>query len=120
VVFATLLVMAGVPAGTAEKLTLRVSPRVSAEPALVRVRATIEKDSENRALAIVAESREYYRSSVVQLEGDRAARITVIEFRRLPAGDYEVSAELFGADGTVRAVVRHSILVSERSSEASP
>jgi hypothetical protein len=82
------------PLDAGERLKMRVSPAVSFAPATVMVRATIEANRENRAIQIVVESAEFYRSSEIQLDGDRAPRTTVVEFRSLPGGAYEVTAVL--------------------------
>src|SRR5947209_5379483 len=97
-----LLTATAMPARAGERITLRVSPAVAFAPANLVVRATVEADAENRAIAIVAESRDFYRSSEIQLEGEKAARTSTFEFRSLPPGTYEVRATLFGADGQQR------------------
>jgi hypothetical protein len=99
-----------VGAGGPERLTMRVSPSVAFAPANLAVRTTILADAGNRAVEIVAESQDFYRSSEIQLEGDRAPRTTVFEFRSLPPGTYEVKAVLRGADGE-RASVRQQVNV---------
>ena len=99
------------PIGAGERITMKVSPAVSFAPANLVVRATIGADADNRAVEIVAESPDFYRSSEIQLEGDRAARTTTFEFRSLPPGTYEVRAKLFGADGQQRAAVRQQVNV---------
>ena len=57
----------------------------------------------------LAESVDFYRSSEIQLEGDKAPRTNMFEFRSLPPGTYEVHAHLIGADGQQRAAVRQQI-----------
>jgi hypothetical protein len=99
------------PVGAGERITLKVSPAVSFAPANLVVRATVEADADNRAIEIVAESQDFYRSSEIQLEGDKAARTSTFEFRSLPPGTYEVRAKLFGADGQTRAAVRQQVNV---------
>ena len=99
------------PLGAGERITMKVSPAVAFAPANLVVRATIEVDAENRSVEIVAESPDFYRSSEIQLEGERAARTTTFEFRSLPPGTYEVRAKLFGADGQQRAAVRQQVNV---------
>ena len=91
-------------------MTIRVSPAVSFAPANLIVRATIEVDPDNRAVQIVAESPEFYRSSEIPLNGDRAPRTTMFEFRSLPPGVYEVKATLRGTSGE-RASVRQQVNV---------
>ena len=99
-----------VGAGERERLTLRVSPAVSFAPANLVVRATIASDADNRAVEIVAESEDFYRSSEIQLDGDRAPRTSLFEFRSLPPGVYEVKATLRGTSGE-RASVRQQVNV---------
>ena len=90
---------------------LKVSPAVSFAPANLVIRAMVAADDQNRFIEITAESDDFYRSSEIQLEGDRAARTTTFEFRSLPQGTYEVRAKLFGADGQQRATVRQQVNV---------
>jgi hypothetical protein len=97
--FAAGVLAAGVPSSAAERLSLRVSPAVAMAPATLRVRATVEPKYENRSIQIIAESEEFYRSSEVSLEGDRAPRTNLLEFRGLPAGAYQVRAILKGVSG---------------------
>ena len=109
--FGILLVTATLPARAGDRMTLRVSPAVAFAPANLRVRTMIEADARNRAVEIVAESPEFYRSSEIQLDGENAPRTTTFEFRSLPPGMYEVKATLFGSDGAARATVRHQMNV---------
>jgi hypothetical protein len=109
--FGVLLVTFVMPVGAGEKMTVRVSPAVAFAPANLIVRAHIEADAQNRAVEIVAESTEFYRSSEIQLDGENAPRTNTFEFRSLPPGNYEVTATLLGAGGSPRASVRQSINV---------
>jgi hypothetical protein len=93
------------------RMTLKVSPVVGFAPVNLIVRASIVADADNRAMEIVAESRDFYRSSTVQLEGEKAPRTSQFEFRSLPSGVYEVRANLFGSNGTPRASIRQQINV---------
>jgi hypothetical protein len=109
------MVMAGavIPLGAHEpdRLALRVTPAIGFAPANVSVRAMIQADPENRSIEIVADSDEFYRSSAIQLEGDKAPHTSTFEFRSLPPGEYEVRAVLTGTDGRPRATVRQTIIV---------
>ena len=109
--FGILVTTATLPAGAAERITMRVSPSISFAPANLIVRATIEADAENRSVLIVAESADFYRSSEIQLDGDHAPRTNMLEFRSLPPGRYEVRAALLGPGGEHRALVRQQISV---------
>jgi hypothetical protein len=103
--------MATLPLGAGERITMKVSPAVAFAPANLIVRAMIVADADNRAVEIVAESQDFYRSSMVQLDGENAARTTNFEFRSLPPGTYEVRAHLLGPRGEQRATVRQQINV---------
>jgi len=105
------LLMATVPVCARDPLTVRVSPAVCFAPANLVVRTTIEADSTNRSIEIVAESPDFYRSSQIELDGDKAPRTTTFEFRSLPSGTYEVKATLTGRDGKPRAFVSKEVNV---------
>lgn len=98
------------PAGAGDKLTMKVSPAIAFAPANLVVRAYVTADPDNRAISVVAESDDFYRSSEVQLDGDKAPRTNVFEFRSLPTGTYQVSAMLIGTNGQ-RALVRSQLNV---------
>jgi hypothetical protein len=99
------------PLGAAgpELLSMRVSPTVAFAPASVIVRAIVEAHDRNRAIEIIAESEQFYRSSEVPLEGDRAPRVSQFEFRGLPGGAYAVVAILKGVNDEIIAVRRGAI-----------
>jgi len=109
--FGILLLTLTLPLGAGERLTLRVSPAVAFAPANMIVRTMIEANAQNRAVAIVADSTEFYRSSEIQLDGEHAPRTTTFEFRSLPPGTYEVTATLIGSDGSALATVRQQMNV---------
>jgi hypothetical protein len=98
----------------AERLDLRVSPTVSMAPASVIVRAIVEHDAENRELEIVADSLDFYRRTVVELDGEEAPKTTELKLVDIPRGEYEVSATLYTAHGT-RMTVRRSVMVMAQS-----
>lgn len=99
------------PLGASGPLLLKVTPNVAMAPATVRVLATIEPDAQNRMVEIVAESDDFYRSSQIQLEGDRARRTSLIELRSLPAGAYDVKVTLKGPGNATRAAIRQRVQI---------
>lgn len=109
--FGILMLTCTLPLGAGERITLKVSPAVAFAPANLVVRATILADADNRAVEIVAESDDFYRSSEIQLEGEKAARTSVFEFRSLPPGTYDVRASLLGTNGQKRAMIRQQVNV---------
>jgi hypothetical protein len=98
-------IIAVLPAGGAEPMTLSVTPAQSFAPATVRVRARIEPRAENRRLALVADGPNFYRSSEFQLDGEHGPKTVELYFSNLPGGDYEIYAVLSDSSGRQRAVV---------------
>lgn len=99
-----------------EKLSLRVTPNVSSAPSNVIVKATIAKDAANRWLSIEADSGTFYRSSAIQLDGDKAPTVTEIRLSNLPSGEYHVSAVLKNNLGE-ETIVRRTVIVLSRFAE---
>jgi hypothetical protein len=95
----------------ANPLTMTVSPVQSFAPTNLTIRVRVEPDADNRALEVVAESGEYYRSSLIQLDGADAPLTTSLEIRNLPGGSYDVRCVLFNAAGRERAAVRTQVIV---------
>ena len=106
------------PLGAAAPLAIKVSPTVSFAPAQFFVQAHVQIDRENRALEIVADSPDYYRSSTIQLNGQEAPLTTLVELRNVPRGEYEVTARLYGLSGRPRAEVHQHIAVLGQPSDA--
>lgn len=99
-----------------EKLSLRVTPNVSSAPSNVIAIATIAKDAANRWLTIAAESGAFYRSSSIQLDGDKAPTVTEVRLSNLPGGEYAVSAVLKNNLGE-ETMVRRTVIVLSRFGE---
>jgi hypothetical protein len=106
-----LLLSSTVSAGPIEKLTLAASPVSSFAPAHLVVRVHVTPDPANRALEVIAESSDYFRSSRIPLDGVEAPRTVTLEFRGLPGGDYAVRGTLIDSSGRERATARQQVLV---------
>jgi len=106
-----LLVAATRPTGAGERMIIKVTPAVAFAPANLVVRAVVEADADNRAIAVVAESEDFYRSSEIQLDGDHAPRTNTFEFRSLPPGSYSVKAVLMGRGSEPRVTLRQQVNV---------
>ena len=116
-VFATSgLLFAGGETAATEKLSLRVTPNVSSAPSNVIVKATVAKNADNRWLHIEADSGSFYRSSAIQLDGDKAPAVTEIRLSNLPSGEYAVSAVLRTSLGE-EITVRRTVIVLSRFGE---
>jgi hypothetical protein len=94
-----------------EPLTIAVSPVHSFAPTNLTVRVHVEPDAGNRALEVVAESGEYYRSSLIQLDGAEAPRTISFEIRNLPVGDYDVRGALINSAGRERSAAHKKVIV---------
>src|SRR6267142_546571 len=84
--------------GANQPVTMKISPAVSFAPANLIIRTRLEPHVNNRAMEVIAESADFYRSSAMELAGDRAPRTLTFEFRGLPPGEYEVTAAVIGTD----------------------
>jgi len=107
---ALLLVALG-PVSTEDAVSVTVSPEVAFEPAWVTVRVYAEPQEDYRVLEVVTESELFYRSSRLQLEGERASRASEFRYRGLPAGEYDIRATILGNDGKERAVAHARLKV---------
>lgn len=103
--------LSAVPINANNPLTMVVSPVRSFAPMNLTIRVQVEPDADNRALEVVTESGDYYRSSRIQLDGAEAPRTISLEIRNLPSGDYEVRGALINSAGRERTVVRKQIEV---------
>ena len=68
--------------------------------------AGVEASEDNRALEVVAQSSDFFRSSRIELEGRDAPPLSVFQYPNLPPGLHEVSAFLIGTNGQRAAVSR--------------
>src|ERR1051325_2287632 len=99
VVMCALFAAMGWPAAAGDALTARVRPRIGAALSDVVIQAIIEPNALNRWVTFAADSKDFYTSSLTELDGDRAPRIMEMRFRTLPEGSYEVRVTLYGTDG---------------------
>jgi hypothetical protein len=109
--FVGLVIASAGPLGADARLSIKVSPAVAFAPANLTMRTMVAPDSRNRMLQIVAESDDYYRSSDIQLDGERSARTTIVYFPSLPSGVYRVSASLRGEGGEELALTHYDVTV---------
>lgn len=110
-----LLIATGQTAAS-EKLTVRVTPNVSSAPSTVVVRAYVTPNAGNRTLMVEADSGSFYRSSEIQLDGDKAPTLTEFRLASLPSGEYTVTAMLVDNKGA-ETMVRKTVLVLSRFGE---
>ena len=106
-----LLLMAALSVNAGERLTIAVSPLQSFAPTNLIVRIHVAPDADTRALEVTAESGEYFRSSLIPLDGKEAPRTVAVELRGLPGGDYQVRGTLVDNAGRPRASVSQQVIV---------
>jgi hypothetical protein len=106
-----LIVAAATASRASESVTIRVSPAIAFAPADLVIRTNIEPNGHNRGLAIVADSNSFYRSSSIQLDGDRAPKTTTVTFHSVPAGEYDITASVIGPDGHSTAQAHTAVMI---------
>jgi hypothetical protein len=106
--FSFLVITAASAVDAGECLKMKVSPQQALAPVNLRVSVRIEPNADNRALMIVADGSEFFRSSEIPLEGDRAPRVFYVEYPNVPSGDYDVTSVLVNSMGRERATVHQT------------
>ena len=92
-------------------LHVRISPTMAHAPADLYIYVSVARRPDNRLLRVSAESDDFFRSSETQLDGEYSARLTVVRFRELPPGDYEIRAELIVSTGRTVDTAKRSVEV---------
>jgi hypothetical protein len=92
-------------------LHVRISPTMAHAPADLYIYVSVARRPDNRLLRVSAESDDFFRSSETQLDGEHSARVTVVRFRELPAGDYQIRAELVVSTGRTVDTAKRSVEV---------
>lgn len=108
----SLLVATSIPAVDAGQcMTMKVTPHQALAPVNLRVSVRIEPHADNRGLMIVADGADFYRSSQITLEGERAPRVVNVEYPNVPGGNYDVTGVLLNSLGEERATVHQVAIV---------
>ena len=95
------LVITGGSVRAGEMVEIRLRGHYYAEPATVRVTVAVEPDDHNRTLRLEADGDSMFRSSEVPLTGNGDKRLHTIEFKNLPAGVYNLRAEVLSRDAVL-------------------
>ena len=92
---------------------VKTNPSVCLSPCRhLTVTVRVEPNDLNRYVDVAVNGEDYYRSSAFQLDGASAPKtLPPFEFKDIPAGEYEVSATIYGAGDAVlaRRVVRFEV-----------
>jgi len=111
VLIVALIATAAMRAIAGEIVEIRLRGHYFAEPATVQVTVAVEPDAANRVLRVEADGDRLYRSTEVELSGDADKRVHTVEFKNLPAGAYELRAEVLSSD-KVRGMATQELVVS--------
>jgi hypothetical protein len=95
----------------ADVVEIRLRGHFFTEPATLEITVAVEPDAANRTLRIEADGDRLFRSTEVKLDGDADKRIHTVEFKNLPAGSYELRAEVFSHD-KVRGMATQELVVA--------
>ena len=91
-----------VPLSPAKEIVeIKVHGYYFAAPATVPMTIAVEPGEENRVLVVEVDSDSYFRSSGVELDGEKEKRLHSLEFRSLPAGEYTLRAEVRSKTGVL-------------------
>ena len=93
------LMLATAPVRSDRRLSVHVTPEVARAPAYVTVLASVQRDDDNRSIEVTADSGDYYRRSIMTLDGGNAPLANEFIFKDLPEGRYEVTVALHGSLG---------------------
>ena len=95
----------------ADVVEIRLRGHFFAEPATVQITVAVEPDEANRTLRIEADGDFLFRSTEVNLDGESDRRLHTVEFKNLPAGSYQLRAEVLSRD-KVRGQATQELVVS--------
>lgn len=73
--------------------------RYDAGNQILRVEVIVEPHEDNRELRIEVDVEKTFCAATRPLDGAREKRLHTIECRRLPPGDYEITATVYDAQG---------------------
>ena len=98
-IFVTAILLLIGPLGTPhtpakEVVEIIVRGHFFAAPATVPITVAVEPAENNRVLVVEADSEDYYRSSAIELDGEKEKRLHSVEFKSLPAGEYVLRAQV--------------------------
>lgn len=108
-----LMTAAAMPTQAGQVVEIQLRGHYYAEPATVQMIIAVEPDGQNRSLRIEADGDRLFRSTEVTLNGDAERRLHIVEFKNLPAGNYELRAEVHSSDG-VRGMDLQDLVVAGR------
>lgn len=103
--------LSGVSSPAKEVVEIRLRGQFWAAPATVPIIVAVEPAPSNRTLFVEADGEDFYRSSEMELDGEKEKRLHTIEFRSLPAGEYVLRAEV-RSDTKILGATQQKLLVT--------
>ena len=88
-----------------EIVEIRVRGHYFAAPATVPITVAVEPGAQNRMLIVEADGDDYFRSSGVELAGEKEKRLHAVEFKSLPAGQYTIRAQVLSKSEVLATAV---------------
>ena len=111
-VIIALFIVAALRALAGEVVEIRLRGRYYSEPATVQITVAVEPDAANRVLRVEADGDRMYRATEMTLQGETDKRLHSVEFKNLPAGAYELRAEVLSTQDHVRGMATQELLVT--------
>jgi hypothetical protein len=103
--FITIAAMTAPRSPAKELVEIRVRGHYFAAPATVPITVAVEPAAQNRMLVVEADSEQYFRSSAVELAGEKEKRLHSVEFKSLPAGQYTLRAQVLSKNEVLGSAV---------------
>lgn len=107
----TLVGIISLSGAAGEIVEIRLRGHYFSAPATVQMTVAVEPDPANRVLRIQADGDGEFHSTEVELTGETEKRLHLVEFKNLPAGNYELRAEVLATRERVRASAVHPLVV---------
>ena len=105
------LVATASPLHGGDSLRISVSPAYSYAPSTLKVRVRLEPNAANRAVEIIVDGDDFYRSSEINVDGEQGPATVELSLRNVPGGDYQVVAVLKDHAGRPRARAGQEVTV---------
>lgn len=106
-----LVALSGTSGSAKDNVEIRLNGRFFAEPATVQLIVAVEPNADNRRLRVEADGDSMYRSTEIDLAGDKEQRLHTVEFKNLSAGGYTLRAQVLSNE-TVRSQAEQEIMVT--------
>jgi hypothetical protein len=111
VLIVPLVAFSGSAGSAKDNVEIRLNGRFFAEPATVQLIVAVEPNSENRRLRVEADGDSMYRSTEIDLAGDKEQRLHTVEFKNLSAGGYTLRAQVLSTS-SIRSQAEQEIMVT--------